>query len=110
MPSRASSVSSTPSALGGTRMALAPARSTARTYAYGMSAASSVQWPHEASSTYVVIPTSGLATFEHPLPLVARHGLVEEALLGTGVVEVVVDNLVAEQAPRDGAAFEARDR
>src|SRR5260221_1905295 len=75
-----------------------------------MSAASSVQLPHDASSTYVVMPTKGLATFEHPLALVARHGLVEETLLGTRVVQVVVDDLVAEQRACNRAALEPRDR
>ena len=42
-PSSASSVSSTPSTLGGTSSARAPARSSDRTYSYGMSAASRFQ-------------------------------------------------------------------
>src|SRR5689334_23788722 len=60
---------------------LPPARSIACTYMYGISAASSCQLPHDAGSTYVVIPTTGLATFEHPLPLVGRDHAVEELLL-----------------------------
>src|SRR3989440_5134479 len=75
-----------------------------------MSAASRFQYPQRASVTYVVIPTTGLATLEHPLPLVARHGLVEQLLLGARVVEVMVDDLVAEQRARDRALLEARDR
>src|SRR5690348_11569294 len=75
-----------------------------------MSAASRFQYPHFASVTYVVIPTTGLATFEHPLPLVARHGLVEQLLLGPRVIEVVVDDVVAEDFPRDAALLEPRDR
>src|SRR3954467_3553118 len=75
-----------------------------------MSAASRFQYPQRASVTYVVMPTTGLATLEHPLPLVARHRLVEELLLGARVVQVVVDDLVAEELARDRALLEARDR
>src|SRR5947209_2929788 len=75
-----------------------------------MSAASSVQLPQDASSTYVVMPTSGLATLEHPLPLVTRHDLVEETLLGACVVQIVIDHLVAEQRARDRTALEPGDR
>src|SRR5580765_3743367 len=102
-PSSASSVSSTPSSLGGTSSGRAPARSTAWTYANGMSAASSDHAPHFAGSTYVVMPTTGLATLEHPLPLVTRDHLVEQLLLGARVVQVVVDDLVAEQLPGEGS-------
>src|SRR5258708_18729192 len=56
------------------------------------------------------MPTTGLATLEHPLPLVLRYDLVEQALLGARVVQVVVDHLVAEQRSRNGPAFQARDR
>src|SRR5918911_2555666 len=75
-----------------------------------MSAAAARQCDQLASSTYVVMPISGLATLEHPLPLVARHDLVEEPLLRAGVVQVVVDDLVAERGPRDRAGLERRDR
>src|SRR3954451_11572842 len=75
-----------------------------------MSAASMSHAPHFAGSTYVVIPTRGLATLEHPLALVARHDLVEQLLLCARVVEVVVDDLVTEQLPRDGATLELADR
>ena len=45
---------------GGTSSGLPPARSTARTYASGIRAAGSVQWPQLASgSAYVVIPIRG---------------------------------------------------
>src|SRR5258706_2141103 len=110
-PSRASSVSSTPSSLGGTSSGRAPARSTASTYANGMSAASSAHAPHFAGSTYVVMPTTGfpLATLEHPLPLVARDHLVEQLLLRARVVQVVVDLLVTKQRTRDGAVLELDD-
>src|SRR5215471_4744489 len=75
-----------------------------------MSAASSSQCPHAARSTYVVIPTTGLATLEHPLALVAGHSLVEEPLLGARIGEVVVHHVVAEERTRDGSLFEPGDR
>src|SRR5579864_5672352 len=75
-----------------------------------MSAASSSQCPHDAGSTYVVTPTRGLATLEHPLPLVARDRLVEEPLLRPRVVQVMLDDLVAEQRARDRPALEPLDR
>src|SRR5438067_7581065 len=109
-PSNASSVSETPSSSGGTRSARPPARSTDRTYANGIKAASARQCPHTASSTYVVIPTTGLATLEHPLPLVAGHDLVEEPLLGPRVVQVVVDDLVAQSGPGHRTRLQRRDR
>src|ERR1700704_521560 len=74
-----------------------------------MSAASSFQWPQDAGSTYVVMPTTGLATLEHPLPFVGGHDLVEEPLLRTRVVQIVIDDLVAEQRPRNRPALESRD-
>src|SRR5579872_2458007 len=61
IPSSRSSVSSTPSSLGGTRSGRPPARSTERTYDIGISAAGSVQTPHVASSAYAVIPMTGRA-------------------------------------------------
>src|SRR5436305_15098864 len=75
-----------------------------------MSAASRFQYPQRASVTYVVMPTTGLATLEHPLALVARDHLVEQLLLGARVVQVVVDDLVAKKLPRDGAVLELGDR
>src|SRR5947208_11947041 len=79
-----------------------------------MSAAGSCQAPHAASSTYVVMPTTGieslLATLEHPLALVVGHDGVEQLLLGARVVHVMVDHLVAEQRARDPPAFEPIDR
>src|SRR3954447_6557078 len=75
-----------------------------------MSAASSCHGPHSAGSTYVVRPTMGLATLEHPLALVVRHDLVEECLFCARVREVVVDDLVAEEPPRDAALLEPLDR
>src|SRR2546421_11167062 len=50
------------------------------------------------------------ATLEHPLPLVARHRLVEQLLLGACVVQVMVDDLVAEHRARNRALLEACDR
>src|SRR5205823_7579772 len=75
-----------------------------------MSAAGSFQTPHSAGSTYVVMPTMGLATLEHPLALVVGHDGVEQLLLGARVVHVMVDHLVAEQRARDRPAFEPIDR
>src|SRR5689334_24563973 len=71
-----------------------------------MSAAGSVQCPHDACSTDVVMPMTGLATLEHPAALVIGHGLVEEPLLRPSVVQVVIDDLVAEDLPRGAAALE----
>ena len=65
--------------------------------------------PNDASSTYAVIPMSGLAALEEPLPLVARDDLVKEPLLGTRVVQVVVDDLVAECLARHGTRLERLD-
>ena len=75
-----------------------------------MSAASSSQAPHLAGVTYVVIPMSGLATFEQALPLVAGHDLVEQPLLGARVIQVVVDNVVAQRRTRDRPTLERFDR
>src|SRR5438445_8480764 len=55
------------------------------------------------------MPTTGLATLEHPLPLIGGHDLVEEPLLGARIVQVMVDDLVAQQRARDHAALEARN-
>ena len=43
------------------------------------------------------MPTRGLATLVQPLPLPVRHNAIEQLLLGAGVVEVVVDDVVAER-------------
>src|SRR3954471_12538199 len=75
-----------------------------------MSAASRFQWPHDAGSMYVVMPTRGLATLEHPLALIGRHDRVEEPLLGASVVQVVIDDLVAEQMARERPVLEPVDR
>src|SRR6478672_4884027 len=56
------------------------------------------------------MPTTGLATLEHLLALVARDGLVEQPLLGTPVVEVVVDDVVTEGGAADRARLELGDR
>src|SRR5688572_14296206 len=61
-------------------------------------------------SAYAVMPITGLATLEEPLPLVARDGAVEQLLLGSRVVEVVVDHLVAERGPPHAGRLQRRDR
>src|SRR5438094_5057717 len=75
-----------------------------------MSAAGSCQAPHAAASTYVVMPTTGLPTLEHPLALVVGHNGVEETLLRARVVQVVIDHLVAEQRARHRPVLEPVDR
>src|SRR5438552_16205211 len=75
-----------------------------------MRAAGSLQAPHAAGSTYVVMPTTGLATLVHPLALVIRHDGIEQPLLRTRVVQVMVDHLVAEQRACDRPALEPVDR
>src|SRR5262245_53089746 len=52
----------------------------------------------------------GLATLEHPFPLVVRDHLVEQELLGSGVVQVVIDDVVAEGGACQGPGLERRDR
>src|SRR5947208_11168877 len=89
----------------------------------GRSAAGRVQAPQRTSgSAYAVMPISGRGTavslvrargsapLEHPLALVAGDDLVEEALLRARVVQVVVDDLVAEGGARHRPALEAVDR
>src|SRR5262245_38046586 len=72
-----------------------------------MSAAGRFHAPQRTSgSAYVVIPISGLATLEHPLALVAGDDLVEEPLLRARVVQVVVDDLVAERGARHRSRLE----
>src|SRR5919198_3540893 len=53
---------------------------------------------------------SVLTTLEKSLPLVAGHRLIEQPLFSSGVVEVVVDDLVAERRPCHGRALELVDR
>src|SRR5213080_3969530 len=53
---------------------------------------------------------SSLPTLEEPLPLVGRHHLVEQRLLGPRVVQVVVDHVLAERLARHLAVLEAPDR
>src|SRR5262245_12037053 len=50
------------------------------------------------------------AAFEVPLALPVGHVLVEERLLGARIVEVVVDDLVAERRARHRAFLQRRDR
>src|SRR5437763_5718868 len=56
------------------------------------------------------MPTTGLATFEEAFTLVTRHDLIVEPLLGVTVVQVVVDDLVAERRARHRPFLERRDR
>src|ERR1700730_1906774 len=56
------------------------------------------------------MPTTGLATLEHPLALVGCHDLIEEALLGARVVQIVIDDLVAKQLARHRPGLETSDR
>jgi hypothetical protein len=49
------------------------------------------------------MPTTGLSTLEEPLALVAGDDTVKECLLGAGVIQIVVDDVVAESAPGDNA-------
>ena len=49
----------------------------------------------------MVIPTTGLPTFEEPFSFPAGDDLVEQPLLGSPVVQVVVDHLVTECGARD---------
>src|SRR5947207_15671306 len=51
-----------------------------------------------------------LTTFEEPFALVAGHRLVEQALFGVCVVEVVVNDLVPECGPRRRSGLEGFDR
>src|SRR5687767_4371730 len=80
-----------------------------------MSAAGASQTPQRACSAYAVIPMTGrtatsLPALEEPLALVAGDDLVEEALLGARVVQVVVDDVVAERRARHRPLLERRDR
>src|SRR5436309_10016330 len=52
---------------------------------------------------------SSLPTLEQPLPLIAGNYLVEQGLLGARVVQVVVDDVVAERLAGHPALLEARD-
>src|SRR4051812_27798538 len=57
------------------------------------------------------MPTTGRsATLEEALPLPAGDDLVEDALLGAPVVEVVLDDIVTEASARDRARVERGDR
>ena len=57
-----------------------------------------------------MIPISGLATLEQPLSFVTRHDLVEQTLFGARVVQVVVDDVVAQRRTGDRPALERLDR
>src|SRR5438046_1782578 len=56
------------------------------------------------------MPTTGLTTFEESLAFPAGDDLVEQPLLGVTVVQVVVDDLVAERGARDMPLLERGDR
>src|SRR6266540_1855554 len=56
------------------------------------------------------MPMTGLATLVQTLALVAGDGLVEQPLLRPRVVQVVVDDVVAERRTGHAAAFECVDR
>src|SRR5829696_4993135 len=49
-------------------------------------------------------------TLEHALALVARDDLVEHSLLRPRVIQIVIDDLVAERGPCDRALLERLDR
>src|ERR1041385_5911370 len=72
-----------------------------------MSADSSCQSPNCAGVTYVVIPTTGLATLEEPLTLPPRHDRVEQPLLDTRVVQVMLHDLGAERVTCHRARLES---
>ena len=50
------------------------------------------------------------ASLEEALPLVASDALVEQPLLVSAVIEVVVDDRVTERRPSHGSLRERRDR
>src|SRR5438045_8593356 len=76
----------------------------------GTSAASSSHAPKCAGVTYVVIPTTGLATLEQPLAFPARHDAVEQPLLDAGVVQVMLDDFFAERLACHRPRLERRHR
>src|SRR2546429_8922946 len=55
-------------------------------------------------------PGQRLAALEEPLAFVRRHDLVEERLLGPGVVQVVLEDVVAEGGAGHAAALWVADR
>src|SRR5262249_46670776 len=60
------------------------------------------------------MPTTGFrvrsATLEEPLSLVARDNAVEQLLFGASVVEIVLDDVVAERGTSDRPALKRPDR
>src|SRR5438132_3720917 len=60
-------------------------------------------------SSVAGLTTAKLATLEEPLPLVAGDDLVEQPLLRAPVVEVVVDDLVAERRTCHRPRLQRRD-
>src|SRR5918992_4458833 len=55
------------------------------------------------------MPTTGLAALEEPFTLIAGDDTVEECLFRACVVEVVVDDVVAECSPCHASGLESRD-
>src|SRR6266540_6707333 len=49
------------------------------------------------------MPMSDLATLEQPLALITGNDLIEKTLLHAPVVQVMVDDLIAERPPRNAA-------
>ena len=56
------------------------------------------------------MPTTGLPSLEQPLPFLARDGLIEQPLFDSRVVQVVIDDLVAECRARHRPLLERVDR
>src|SRR5215211_6627391 len=89
----------------GRMIGTAPAATTASEYGRGLRLASASQAPQRTRSSAALIPITGpvittgspaSAALEHPAPLVVRDHLVEQALFGPTVVEVVLPDGVAE--------------
>src|SRR5437762_14318099 len=73
------------------------------------SSAASRPIPPAAPVMTATLPSS-LPTLEEALALVVGHDLVEQRLLGAGVVEVVVDHVVAERGAGHRPPLEVADR
>src|SRR6185312_12248537 len=82
-------------------------RTTAQT---GASATSSVAETATSSARFAAGPVTGSGPLEIALALPVGDVPIEEPLLGPRVVEVVVDDLVAEGRPGDAALLQRRDR
>ena len=68
--------------------------------------------PHAAGTRYVVIPITGRrsATLVQPRSLPIGDHAVEQLLFRARVVQVVIDDVVAERIPCDRAALESSNR